>query len=515
VRRALYGWNSENVTLNRAEAVLAFSVADTGIGIPVPMQKIIFEAFQQGDGSTNRKYGGTGLGLTISREIARMLGGEIQLQSSSAGSVFTLYLPQCCPEQKVSQLPAQTTLALDKTAIDDRDLIHPGERVLLSVEDDTEFAICLRGLAREAGFRVLTATRGQEALTMVRQYKPDVITLDLTLPDIDGWKVLEILKGDSATRHIPVVIISVDSDRNRGLNEGAAAYLVKPVSIPAIKSAIVRVKSLLQRRQKELLVVQTLETDQASVNGWAANNQVRVTAVSNGQSALSILKVQQFDCMVLNLSLSDMSGLHLLKEIKKFGCRHIPVLLQGDRELTPREQTQLHALRKSMLIKEVHSPERLLDQAALFLHLSIARLPESKRRVIEELHSSDRALADKKVLIVDDDIRNIFALTSLLERHQMRISSAETGQQAIQLLRDGYKPDIALVDIMMPGLDGYETMRMMRQINGVNSLPIIAVTAKAMREDRLKCLHSGASDYVPKPVDPQQLLSSLRCWLHR
>ena len=517
IQPASPGWNTANLTLNRAQNMVAFVVSDTGIGIPHENQKIIFEAFQQGDGSTNRQFGGTGLGLTISREIAQMLGGEIQLCSTpGVGSVFTLYLPQnfagipVNPNCACPAAPVELFMRGETHPLDDRDKIHTGDRVLLSIEDDADFSRCLLDLAREAGFRALSATHGDQALELVQDYRPDAITLDLTLPDVDGWIILERLKSNPLTRHIPVTIISAEEEHLRARRTGALTCLVKPAPRSAIKKVLLKMKAFLQPHEKALLIVKE-NAEESRRAAALVVGQARSVCVSGGQAALAALKRESFQCAIVDSELPDMSGLHLIQEMKKERLRNVAVILHSRQAMSQKEKNQLRKAERHQVIKEVRSMERLLDHTALLLHLETAKLPEPGRGTIEKLHSYPTILGGKRVLVVDDDIRNLFALTSLLERYGMKVSSTETGQAALDFLKQT-EVDVVLMDIMMPGLDGYETMRLLRSNKQIEQLPVIAVTAKAMKEDRAKCLQAGATDYVPKPVDSRQLLSTLcRC----
>jgi CheY-like chemotaxis protein/signal transduction histidine kinase/HAMP domain-containing protein len=531
-------------TLNRADAVMAFSVTDTGIGIPADKQRIIFEAFQQADGTTSRKYGGTGLGLSISREIARLLGGEIRVVSTpNEGSTFTLFLPRAysAPAAPTTRTTgelhninserasldsviygsAATPLMLgdvsEASSIrDDRDTIQPGERVLLIVEDDPGFAGILLDLAHEKGFRGLVAMRGDMALALARKFKPDAITLDIKLPDRDGWTVLDRLKHDAETSHIPVHIISGEEQRQRALKLGAFTHLQKPVSREKLAAAFDNIADFAQRGMRRLLVVEDDDAQRMSIVELIGNGDVQTTAVATGQEALAALQGERFDCMVLDLRLPDMTGFELIEKIQTdLGQNDLPIIVYTGKELSGKEETQLRKVADAIIVKEVSSPERLLAETALFLHRVEANLPEPKRRMLEQLHRSDPVLARKKVLIVDDDVRNIFALTSALESHNMEVVHAESGQEAIELLQKTAGINVVLMDIMMPGMDGYEATRAIRGMSGFVQLPIIALTAKAMKADREKCIEAGASDYISKPLDIDQLLSLLRVWLYR
>jgi HAMP domain-containing protein/CheY-like chemotaxis protein/signal transduction histidine kinase len=534
IETAAAGWSPDQAPLNQAERVIAFRVIDTGIGIPAAKHRIIFEAFQQADGTTSRRFGGTGLGLSISREIARLLGGEIRLTSEpGVGSSFVLYLPQAyVPGRIESAVPPmaaraaiviERAIAVDESLLvesdvpDDRRILQPGDRVVLIIENDVPFASILADLAREKGFKCLVAVRGDAGLAMAKLYKPDAITLDIDLPGVDGWTVLDRLKHDPETRHIPVHIISMlEEAAQRGLRLGAMAYLAKPVEAEALATAFGSIHGFIDRKIKNLLVVEDNDVERQSIVELIGNGDVRTTAVATGGEAMAALESQPFDCLVLDLGLNDMSGFELLERMKASPrLSQIPVIVYTGRDLSKKQETELRRLAETIIIKDVKSPDRLLDETALFLHRVESSLPAEKRKMLEQVHQRDPALSGRRALIVDDDIRNIFALTSVLEQHGVEVVYAENGKDGLRMLEETPHVDFVLMDVMMPEMDGYEAMRRIREKKSMRSLPIIALTAKAMKGDREKCIEAGASDYITKPVDTEQLVSLLRVWLSR
>ncbi|AHV99058.1 response regulator [Paenibacillus sabinae] len=526
---------------------MAISVKDSGIGIPEDKKDLVFEAFQQADGTTSRKYGGTGLGLSISRELSRLMGGGIVLESREGeGSEFTLYLPVVInysllpgaqqaaaagearvPSSAVGYLPSaaesesrpirepETPEMREAPFADDREDLSSSDKVLLIIEDDDKFAHILVDMARSRGFKTLVALRGDTGLHMARSYLPDAIILDIQLPVMDGWSILRELKNEAKTRHIPVHVISVGDEIKQGLKMGAIAYLRKPSTREALERAFTQIESYTESSLKHLLIVEDDGIQRRSIIELIGHDDVAITAVSTGGEALEELRKRKYDCMVLDLVLGDMDGFELLDHIRDDEkLNDLPIIIYTGKDLDCKEETRLRKYAESIIIKDVRSPERLLDETTLFLHRVEANLPEDKRKILQRLHNKEELFEGKKILLVDDDIRNVFALSSVLEGYQMEVKFAENGREALEMLKNQPEFDLVLMDMMMPEMDGYEAMRRIRDIPQFAKLPVIALTAKAMKEDRAKCIEAGASDYLKKPIDTDQLLSLMRVWLY-
>jgi signal transduction histidine kinase/DNA-binding response OmpR family regulator len=525
-----HGWTPDHSVLTKADEVIAFTVRDTGIGIPADKQKVIFEAFQQADGSTSRKYGGTGLGLSISREISRLLGGEITLESTlGEGSTFTLYLPRVHVASGIAMPPSSgfvppmdvavrrnlRSLDLDGEPVrsnlveDDRNRLAVGDKPLLIIEDDPDFARVLLYTARERGFKGIVAQRAAEGLELARRIRPAGITLDLHLPDADGWEVLDRLRTEAETGGIPIHVITGEERDNRYPDDAGVTFLRKPVSQEDLTLAFATM--LGDIKGKRLLIVEDDEVQREDIMQRVAAQGIAVDGFATGGDALKALQDKPCDGLIVDLSLPDMSGRTLIEKVRENPAwAGIPIVVHTARDLNQREISRIKRSAHSIIHKDPRSPERLLDEVKQFLF----RVATTNVPVKHPLQARpDQLLVSRNVLVVDDDVRNIFALTGLLERHEMHVIAAENGRDAIQKLQAAPGVDIILMDVMMPEMDGYQTMRAIRGDPRFATLPIVAITAKAMHGDREKCIEAGASDYVAKPVDDELLLSVLRSQL--
>jgi signal transduction histidine kinase/CheY-like chemotaxis protein len=510
---------------DRPRGVVAFAVHDTGVGIPAHKQRIIFEAFHQADGTTSRRYGGTGLGLSISREIARLLGGEIEVRSTpGVGSTFTLLVPQT-PEAVLGAgtalsrppQPDEPAAAPAPPLDDDRERIVPGDRIFLIIEDDPTFARLLLDLARERGFRGLVALRGDDGLTLARDLRPDAIALDLHLhlPGLDGWTLLERLKRDARTRQIPVHLLSGTEVDPRAAHQGALAFLAKPVAREALAAALADIAVSVERPVRDLLVVEADPGQRDALVGLLADRDLVVTAVAGADEALALLRSRPCDCAVLDLDLPEAAGFELVRTIRgDERLRELPVIAYTRDAPGPAERAELGRAVGAFVVKSARSMKHLVDETALFLRRVEAELPRRREQSLARKADADPALAGKRVLVIDDDVRNIFAITSVLERQQMRVLYAEDGRRGLQILRDNPDVDVVLLDVAVPEMDGYEAMREIRKDPRFAGLPLIALTARAAPGDREKCLAAGASDHIARPIEPDHLLSLLRAWLH-
>ena len=524
----------KNKKLYQAGPIVSISVTDTGIGIPAEKFGVIFEAFQQADGSTKRKYGGTGLGLSISRELANALGGEIHLQSEEEkGSTFTLYLPVKFDPSIME--PADRTVAIkgeneepvlkikraevpgyaEGDVIDDRYDLQGTEKIVLIMEDDPDFAQVLLAFARERLYKGIIASEGNTGLSYARFYKPDAILLDLKLPVMDGADVLKQLKTDPDLRHIPVMIISGYDRKKESMELGAFDFMKKPVSKDDLQNAFTKIENFVNKKLKKLLIVEDNQQQNSAIRELIGNGDVKCFSAYSGNEAYEMMVEENFDCVIVDLGLPDMTGFDLMQKIKENeSLRKTPIIVYTGKDLTKEENNRLNKLANTVVLKTVDSNERLLDETTLFLHRVESRLPKEKQNMIRKLHKTDEVLKNKKVLIVDDDIRNIYSLTNALEEEGLNCLTAENGKAALQMLAEHPGMDMVLMDVMMPEMDGYDATKEIRNIHKLSKLPIIGLTAKAMKGDREKCLNAGMSDYITKPVNIEQLLSLMRVWLY-
>jgi CheY-like chemotaxis protein len=502
---------------------IGFSVADSGIGIPESHLRSIFNAFEQVDSSIGRKYGGTGLGLAISSNLAALLGGEIKVASQvGQGTTFTLVLPVSVSADRAEESAALRGKALGEEPASARKApertVSPGpasDNQILIIEDDLKFARILADLAEEEGLRPMIACDGSEGLEQALARLPACILLDYRLPRLDGLKILKELKANPSTRHIPVYMISIDDQGLEAQKLGAMGYLLKPAEPERIRQILRRMKATASGRTRNVLVVEDNEVQRGQVIETIGNGSVRVTGVATAREALDALKEgTAFDCMVLDLSLPDMSGFELLEKIYEGGSIQVPpVVVNTARSLSREEEEKLRRYSETIIIKGAHSSERLLDEVSLFTHRIVGKMPAEMRKKVEDLYRPESAFRGKNVLLVDDEVRNIFALSSALEGTGLKVTVARNGREALEMLESLPRVDLVLMDIMMPVMDGYEAMKRIRGLERFKRLPVIALTAKAMKEDRRLCLEAGASDYLAKPVDIDRLFSLLRVWL--
>ncbi|QRY77446.1 response regulator [Pseudomonas sp. PDNC002] len=522
-----------SLRVSAAPEGLRFDVRDSGIGIAEDQLQRIFEAFQQADGATNRRYGGTGLGLSISRDLAHLLGGSIIVSSQPGkGSVFSLLLPlnyeapaevespsAPAPLAAVAPAPVQVLEPMVRAPVaatfaDDREQASVGQRCVLVVEDEPKFARILYDLAHELGYRCLVAMGAEEGLRLADQHAPDAILLDMHLPDESGLAVLQRLKANPRTRHVPVHVVSVEDRSEAALHLGAIGYALKPTSREQLREVFGKLEAKLTQEVKRILLVEDDPLQRDSVSRLIGDDDIEITAVEQGEQALELLRKNIYDCMIIDLKLPDMQGNELLRRMgEEEICSFPPVIVYTGRNLTRDEEAELLKYSRSIIIKGARSPERLLDEVTLFLHKVESQLSSERQRMLRTSRNRDRAFEERRILLVDDDVRNIFALTSALEHKGARVEVARNGREAIEKLNQVGDIDLVLMDVMMPEMDGYEATRLIRQDARWKKLPILAVTAKAMKDDHELCLRAGANDYLAKPIDLDRLFSLIRVWL--
>jgi signal transduction histidine kinase/CheY-like chemotaxis protein len=525
------------LTVSRDEAnkYTLFKVTDTGIGIPGDKLGLIFEAFQQADGSTRRKFGGTGLGLSISRELAKLLGGEIELTSKeNVGSEFTLSLPvdrsaiikkEELQEEALAQVEKQKEVVLERFTVDhipqevadDRNNINKDDKVILIVEDDTGFAKTLLNFTRKRNYKGIVAVRGDVGIELANHYKPLAILLDIQLPVKDGWQVMEELKSNPLTKHIPVHIMSSLEVKKESLLKGAVDFINKPVALEHMAQIFQKLEHALTKGPKKVLIVEENKQHAQALSYFLSNYNINTQVANNVTEGIGALQEKEVDCVILDMGIPDKNAYETLETIKKSeGLENLPIIIFTGKNLSKGEESRIRQYADSIVVKTAHSYQRILDEAGLFLHLIEEKEHDGKhkKQVSEKLGGLYEVLNNKTVLIADDDVRNIFSLTKALEQHKMKVLAATDGKEALQMLKENPLVDIVLMDMMMPEMDGYESTKEIRKIPAYKQLPVLAVTAKAMMGDREKCIAAGASDYISKPVDIDQLISLLRVWLY-
>ncbi|HEX3768261.1 MAG TPA: response regulator, partial [Puia sp.] len=513
-----------------------FEVQDSGIGIPEDKLGLIFEAFQQADGSTRRKYGGTGLGLSISRELSHLLKGELTVSSKEAeGSIFTLRLPVSRIIQQeqsrvvpapVSPVPAPpvvnerqgnklTLSEIPKGIPDDRDDLMPGDKIILIVEDDTHFATALLNYTRSQHYKAIVAVRGDEGIQLAKTYNPLGILLDIQLPVKNGWEVIEELKKDSATRHIPVHIMSSFEAKRESLTRGAVDFINKPVALDQMSEIFRRIESVVNREKSKVLIVEENPKHAQALSYYLSSFQVQSSIAKSIRESIQTLQREEVNCVILDMGLPEMRNYDNLEQIKSTpGFEHMPIIIFTGKNFSRTEEQRIKQYADSIVLKTAHSYQRILDEVSLFLHVMDQQQKNKTGTGLERLGSLDEVLKNKTVLLADDDVRNIFSLTKILEQHKMKIIPAIDGKEALEKMNTHPEVNIVLMDMMMPEMDGFESIRKIRQNPSFKNIPIIAITAKAMTGDREKCIQAGASDYISKPVDIDQLISLLRIWLY-